>query len=133
MFICGPSVFLGWRLIYYWWGSLGSDSAHWHFLTVLPTAIMLLFFCITLFFGADAVIDFYSISNGTYMIHRKFAAIFILPGIGFGIASFPKQGAELVSSYFFKLAKIGALNWFAIYGWMLIFLWLYITAIALTF
>lgn len=134
IFICAPTVFFGWRLIYEWGGSLDSNSEHWRFYTIAPLILMLAYFYITLFCGADAIKSFYSITGKAYEYtnSRRYASIFVWPGLGFGIATFPKQAAELLGDYL-TLAKVRALNWFAVIGWLLIMAWLIKTAIALTY
>lgn len=132
VFICAPTLFFGWRLLSEWGGSLDSHSEHWRFYTIAPAMLMLAYFYATLFLGADEVIAFYSITGSADVSGRRYASIFIWPGLGFGIATFPKQSAELLGDYL-TLAKLNVLNWFAIVGWGLILMWIFKTLLALTY
>lgn len=67
--------------------------------------------------GKTGIYSFYE-PVSTIRDHR-FLYFFLLPGLGFGIAIFPRVAAEYSQNYL-PMLQSGLLKHFAIYGWLII-------------
>ncbi|NVK57204.1 MAG: hypothetical protein HWE26_16505 [Alteromonadaceae bacterium] len=93
------------------------DSNIWGKSEKLALMIFMLYIAMVIVLGKSGIYTFYE--PITAIRDHRFVYFFCAPGLGFGIAIFPRVAAEF-SQLYLPMLKTGTLKYFAIFGWLII-------------